>query len=476
EYRGDGDSNCGDTGNWLTMKENTLKTLGGVGDNNSWGYTVGWSAEGTAGWTWTGDDELLGGYDGILSAAIDHAAIRNPTLMMQAAGNEAQNSGPTQEPFVHNHADPNTGNPTTQIWCYSKDGSGTDCPLVSCPGGNAFCETEKHPSRSPYGSVNWNASEKNVVSVGAVDFTQTIASFSSRGPAKDGRVKPELVAKGRSLFSTFPNNGYSTLQGTSMATPVVTGTMAILTEQWRKTTSNPTGRPSPVMLKALAIAGADDIGIPGPDYTYGFGLLDAKKSVDLIIADGGTGKRIKADNAAQGAIFDYPLTLTSTQDLRIVLSWFDPEALPVGTEDVTEPTDTTPYVLTLNVPVSPRICSATDVDLFTFKSNKVGTVTVTIAATDAPLTVSLIGGGGSTSKTIAANTTNTVTLPVSTATPTSFTVNVTASAPPANGSGYTISANFPFSAPNRRRGTTHDYDGGDPSHHDDVQNPARRRN
>src|SRR5438045_2395070 len=341
-----------------------------------------------------------------------------------------------------------------------------------------------------------------------------------------------------------------------MATPVGTGTMAILTEPWRKTTTNPTGRPSPVMLKALAIAGADDIGIPGPDYTYGFGLLDAKKSVDLIIADGGTGKRIKADNAAQGAIFDYPLTLTSTQDLRIVLSWFDPEALPVGTEDVTEPTlindldvklvgpsgttlpyvldkddpcytsgvfvtckaattgvnkvdnneeielkgaaagtyhvivngtrvtanppqpfilvssadlgeatppctdptepnDTTPYVLTLNVPVSPRICSATDVDLFTFKSNKVGTVTVTIAATDAPLTVSLIGGGGSTSKTIAANTTNTVTLPVSTATPTSFTVNVTASAPPANGSGYTISANFPFSAPNRRRGTTH---------------------
>src|SRR5438045_9219825 len=115
-----------------------------------------------------------------------------------------------------------------------------------------------------------------------------------------------------------------------MATPVGTGTMAILTEPWRKTTTNPTGRPSPVMLKALAIAGADDIGIPGPDYTYGFGLLDAKKSVDLIIGDGGTGKRIKADNAAQGAIFDDPLSITSTQELPIVPPCFHPRPCQFG--------------------------------------------------------------------------------------------------------------------------------------------------
>jgi hypothetical protein len=117
-----------------------------------------------------------------------------------------------------------------------------------------------------------------------------------------------------------------------MSTPVVTGTMAIFAEQWKKTNNGV--RPLPLELKALAIAGAEDLGNPGPDYTYGFGFLNAQNSVDLIIADNGQGKRIKIANASTGSSFDYPITLTSSQDMRVVLSWFDPEVLPLGSEEV----------------------------------------------------------------------------------------------------------------------------------------------
>src|SRR5207237_1228377 len=48
EYRG-----ADPKDNWLQQKDTTLRDLGAVGDNNSWGFTVGWSQEGLAGWTWT---------------------------------------------------------------------------------------------------------------------------------------------------------------------------------------------------------------------------------------------------------------------------------------------------------------------------------------------------------------------------------------------------------------------------------------
>jgi hypothetical protein len=85
------------------------------------------------------------------------------------------------------------------------------------------------------------------------------------------------------------------------------------------------------------IAGAVDEGNPGPDYTNGYGALDAKNSVDLILADGGSGKRIVTNTITQGTQIDLPLTLSSSGDLRTFLVWTDTEAVPIG-DDISGPT------------------------------------------------------------------------------------------------------------------------------------------
>ena len=174
------------------------------------------------------------------------------------------------------------------------------------------------------------SSAKNVIAVGAIDSMGTIAYFSSRGPARDGRVKPDIVAKGVNQLSTVPNGFYTTMQGTSMSSPVITGMMALFVEQWRKTFGGQ--NPDPETLKVLLIAGADDLGNPGPDYTYGFGLANAQASVDLIRADNKTGSRIRSGDISQSQQIETTMAINATQNVRVVVGWLDPDVFPAGNE------------------------------------------------------------------------------------------------------------------------------------------------
>ena len=315
----------------LMSAKAALGTLGSAADNNSWDYGLSWQ-----GTVWYGAGEYLGGYSGLESEPYDqvmHAA--GEPLIVHAAGNDALEGNPSlQQPWSpHKHFNYDTNQVDSHTFCYSQNGSGNDCPVAApfnCSAGQTsagekYCETDKHPTHTANVSVGLMASTKNSVTVGAIQPVGfTIASFSSRGPTTDGRIKPELVAKGTDQFSTFPGNGYATIQGTSMSAPVVTGIAGLLTQQFRKTFGRTPDAPT---LKTLLIAGADDLGNAGPDYTFGFGLADAKASVDLIRDDNGTGSRIRTGTVANGQEIDIPITLAASQKLRVVLGWSDPEVL-----------------------------------------------------------------------------------------------------------------------------------------------------
>jgi len=311
---------------WLTDKKNLVQ-LGVVADNNSWGFILGWCEPGrcSGGWVWTGNEDFIGGYDSFYSVSLDKISRTNGSLFVNSSGNEADLRGPTSSPFAHKHVDDELNVIEGEVFCFSPSGSGTDCPATLCSAGASHCEKTHHPTPIPYVSVGLTPSVKNVLSVGATDDNKNIESFSSRGPTLDGRIKPEVVANGGLLFSTVPGGTYETMSGTSMSSPVVTGVAGLLTQQWRNTFGG--SSPTPTALKTLLIAGAQDLGNPGPDYTYGFGFVDAKASADLIIADGGRGDRIRTAAVAQGGQFETDVTVQTAQTLRLVISWTDPEVL-----------------------------------------------------------------------------------------------------------------------------------------------------
>jgi hypothetical protein len=329
----DGNNTC--ENNWLDDKDTLLAPLGVVADNNSWGYILGWGTEGGYP-VWQDDEESFGGYETDLGVpALDEISNHSGVLFVHSAGNEGDGQTFESEGWSeHRHVDGEGVTITDKLFCYSRNGSGTDCPTNLCTGG---CDAAKHDPKLPFDTMGALASAKNVVSVGAVTASGTfvdITRFSSRGPAKDGRVKPDVVARGAGVTSTIPGGGYGSNQGTSMAAPAVTGITALMVEQWRRT-FGASSNPKPEHLKALLIAGANDIGNAGPDYTYGFGLVDAKRSVDTIIADEGAGKRIRTLNFTQatGQSFENVATVAQAGTLRVVLNWPDPEVYTLGNDD-----------------------------------------------------------------------------------------------------------------------------------------------
>ena len=166
---------------------------------------------------------------------------------------------------------------------------------------------------------------KNVLLVGSIDtdyLNHKLSYFSSLGPTWDGRIKPDVVAPGRSIISTYPKDlpdvgaYYTRMSGTSMSTPFVTGIVSLMYQKFQKQTGISLDKLSMrnSTTKALLIhtavdlnryaddnGGANpnpDIGVrtplfDGPDYASGWGLVDAKAALNMIDGFDKTRKEFK---------------------------------------------------------------------------------------------------------------------------------------------------------------------------------------
>jgi len=120
---------------------------------------------------------------------------------------------------------------------------------------------------------------KNVITVGNLDYKDALSGSSSRGPAHDGRIKPDVCAKGSNVYSTTNPNDYTTKSGTSMSCPGTSGTLAQLYHAY--TELNGLNPPSD-LLKGILLNTADDLGNSGPDFKFGWGRINALHAVRTL--------------------------------------------------------------------------------------------------------------------------------------------------------------------------------------------------
>jgi hypothetical protein len=197
------------------------------------------------------------------------------------------------------------------------------------------------------GTIESPAISKNVISAGASGTPKSSAFstdgpdmlafsgkyFSSRGPTKDGRIKPDVMAPGEHVYSTYSSLGvaplgrdsYASLSGTSMATPAVAGSVAVMKEYLAKNRSHPSSSSS--LIKALLVAGADEMAAygPTPNYMIGFGRVNLAKSLALDPSYSMQFWDLDAP-LSNGQNHTYTFTIpASASYAKIALAWIDPE-------------------------------------------------------------------------------------------------------------------------------------------------------
>ena len=282
---------------------------GALISTHSYGYITGWYWNGSN-WEWWGDwanaEDVGFGYYGTDCQAWDQIAVDAPYyLICKSSGND-RGDGPTG--------------------------------LFHPPDGGA----------EGYDCIGWRGNAKNILTVGAVKDVNggytgdpddvEMTTFSSWGPCDDGRIKPDIVGNGYSLYSPINNHdsSYYSLSGTSMATPNVSGSLLLLQEHYNETHSS---YMKAATLKALAIHTADECGPDeGPDYMFGWGLLNTAKAAD-VITDNTDSAQIIEESLSDGSPYSLQVAAPGTEPLIATIVWTDPPGTPPA-GSTPDPTDT----------------------------------------------------------------------------------------------------------------------------------------
>lgn len=196
---------------------------------------------------------------------------------------------------------------------YGADASAYDASVVNIPtllhvfsSGNSGLA----PSNGPYAGITGFANitgsfkmAKNNIVVGATDSLGIVEAPSSKGPAYDGRIKPELVAFGQ--------------DGSSGAAAIVSGISLLLQQQYAQQHAN--ALPAAALVKAILLNTADDVGAKGPDYSTGFGSVNAYKAVRSMQQS-----QFFTNSIQQGNTQTFQLTIPAgIKTFKCTLAWTD---------------------------------------------------------------------------------------------------------------------------------------------------------
>jgi len=181
------------------------------------------------------------------------------------------------------------------------------------------------PGNIRYGNITGGyKAGKNVIAVANGTFGSVLVSSSSRGPAEDGRLKPDITAIAQGSLTTDSGNNYRYGSGTSAASPTVAGILANLTEAYRLMFSG--ADPHSALLKAILLNGARDIGRPGPDYDTGWGLVNGKNSMEMLQAQQyATTSIVHGDQRNHS--FQVP---AGAKNLKVMIYWPDKAGSPMA--------------------------------------------------------------------------------------------------------------------------------------------------
>jgi hypothetical protein len=283
--------------------------------NHSYGIAGGWNYTGTS-WIWQGDTTIstaksyLCGRYGNPSLLYDSIAYNAPNyLMVFAAGNSNGTDATGKGPALG------------ASYRYN--------------GGATVGRTANIPNNPTYGSVSGGQTAKNILVVGAVSGLPNgyvssndvqIGSFSCWGPTNDGRIKPDIVADGVGVTSSVATSttSYASYDGTSMATPNATGSLLLVQEYYNQKY----GRfMRSATLKALAVHTADEAGnTPGPDYIYGYGLLNVLKATSVITSSFNQRLDTIIENTlSSGTPYTLSVVASGNGPLKATIAWTDPK-------------------------------------------------------------------------------------------------------------------------------------------------------
>jgi len=221
----------------------------------------------------------------------------------------ANSNGETVVLIAHRKDDPNNHDNQIDIFVSKNFGYGKWSIIlhpVNINNGTYYSWIERDPARGGQSTFSFNTSKschtlgsistgKLTIAVGSYDPrdpNRTISNFSSSGPTRDGREKPEVSAPGHKIWSAMARSTITRKSGTSMSAPAVTGTIALMMQAAKQKGKN-IGIHE---IRKIIIDNSQEL--PPPigqfDFRYGNGRIDAFRSTKEII-EGNGDKKIRLE-------------------------------------------------------------------------------------------------------------------------------------------------------------------------------------